>query len=256
MIEELLKDGIFVIHALKGYEYHEKRLIELFNRNKLNFEFVTDGDPSLINNEIIKRYFVDDIESELSIGVLSCTLNHIFAYERMVSRNIKYAIIFENDPFFLGNFIKKLKRVLFEIENLQKGFIISLENSTLKFPSYWETKRGKYLYQAKFGRMAGAYLIDLEGATRILKDLKIHKCHIVIDWWHNSLIDRGIIKMFWAHPPLVEQGSHNGYLNSTISSKPKSSFRRMSWLIQKFYKAYFKRLFFEKGVLKTDNKTL
>jgi hypothetical protein len=57
-------------------------------------------------------------------------------------------------------------------------------------------------------KAAGAYLIDFEGASRILENLKQEqdKCHTVIDWWLNSLIDIGVIKMFWAHPPVVGTG--------------------------------------------------
>jgi len=55
--------------------------------------------------------------------------------------------------------------------------------------------------------------------------------------------------MYWAHPPLVEQGSHNGCLNSTISSKPGTITRKISWLIQKYYKYYLKRVCRAKKVL-------
>jgi glycosyl transferase family 25 len=241
--------GVYVIHALKGYEYQEKRVVELFQKNGLQFEFVTDGDPSLFNNETIEKYFVPNINSELSKGVLSCTLNHIYAYERMVAEGVRYAMIFENDPFFLGNFIGNLKKCFDEMEYLQKGFIISLENSTLRFPSFWQVKKGKFLYKAKAGRMAGAYIIDLVGAARILNDLKINKCHTVIDWWHNSLAEREIVNIYWAHPPLVEQGSHNGLLGGTISTKPKSIKRRIKWLVQKVYKYYVVRLINDKRVI-------
>ncbi len=91
--------------------------------------------------------------------------------------------------------------------------------------------------------MAGAYLIDLEGVNKILDNLKIFKCQTVIDWWHNSLIENDVIDLYWMHPTLVEQGSHNGFLNSTISSKPKSVRRRLSWQIQKIFKSYFGRIF-------------
>jgi glycosyl transferase, family 25 len=249
MVDELKKKGIFIVHALKGYEYHESRIRELFGKNGLNFEFVTDGDPSLFDRKTLEKYFTDDIEIKLSKGVLSCTLNHIFAYQKMLAQQINYALVFENDPFFLGNFVEKLQKLSNEIENLPKGFIVSLENTTLTFPAYQQTKKGKLLYQASSGRMAGAYLIDLEGATQIVNDLKINKCHTVIDWWHNSLVERGIIKMYWAHPPLVEQGSHNGYLSSTISTKPNDVARRVKWRLQKFYKMYIRRLFKEKRLL-------
>lgn len=249
MVEKLLKEGVYVIHALKGYEYHENRIVELFKKNKIKFEFVTDGDPSHFNKELLEKYFIVDINSKLRKGILSCTLNHILAYERMVVNKNEYAIIFENDPFFLGDFTKKLAKIADEIKGLEKGFIVSLENSTLRFPSFWNTKSEKFLYQAKKGRMAGAYLIDLEGATKILDDLKQNKCAAVIDWWHNDLLERGVVKMYWAHPPLVEQGSHNGHLHSTISSKPSSFGRRIKWLIQKNYKFYFRRLFSEARII-------
>lgn len=245
----MFTESIYVIHALRGYEYHQRRIEKLFKEQNLSFEFVTDGDPSLFSSDLLEKYFVADIQSKLSKGVLSCTLNHILAYKKMVERQQKYAIVFENDPYFLGNFTEDLKKIQPEIENLEKGFIISLENSTLRFPSYWQEKSEKHLYQAKTGRMAGAYLIDLCAAERILADLETNKCHDVIDWWHNGLIERGITKMYWAFPALVEQGSHNGKLNSTISSKPKGIIRRMKWMAQKNYKTHLKRFINEKRLI-------
>ncbi len=249
MIDKLGKEGIYIIHALKGYEFHENRLIEFFKENELNFEFVTDGDPSHFSDELLYKYFTPDIKQHLSVGVNSCTLNHILAYKKMVENNIEIGLILENDPFFTKNFKEKLENMTGEINGLEKGFIVSLENTTLMFPSYWDTKRNKHLYQAKQGRAAGAYLIDLEGAKRIIKDLESNKCHTVIDWWHNRLIDREIVKMYWAFPGLTEQGSHNGLLSSTISSKSKSNARRVKWLLQKFYKMYIRRLFKEPKVI-------
>ncbi|MCX7987543.1 MAG: glycosyltransferase family 25 protein [Bacteroidales bacterium] len=241
IIENILKEGVFVVHALTGYEKHEKRIIDLFKKLNINFEFVTDGDPTLFEG-ILSMYIDEDLKYNLNKGALSCTLNHILAYERIVAREIKYSLVFENDIFFIGDFKGNLKKIEQELVNLKPGFIISLENSTLRFPSFWQVKKGKFLYPAKAGRMAGAYLIDLVAAKNILEDLKDNKCNAVIDWWHNSLIQREIIKMYWVHPPMVEQGSHNGRLSSTISSHPACLFRRFAWILQKNYKYYIRRL--------------
>ncbi|NJK82587.1 MAG: hypothetical protein HC912_01020 [Saprospiraceae bacterium] len=43
-VENLQKEGIFVIHALQGYDYHAERIKSLFAKHQLNFEFVTDGE--------------------------------------------------------------------------------------------------------------------------------------------------------------------------------------------------------------------
>jgi glycosyl transferase family 25 len=237
-------DGIYVVHAINGYELHEKRLIEILKEQYgLDFEFVTEGDTSLWPNELISSYFSIDIQKKLSPGVLSCTLNHILSYERMVKNNDKYAIIFENDPFFIGNFPEKIKRLINEANNLEEGFLISIENTTLEFPPWRETKKGKYLYEANRGRCAGAYIIDQLAARKILNDLKSTKCDTVIDWWLNSLVNRSVVKMYWAHPALTEQGSHNGKMSSTISTKSKGRIRRFKWLAQKYYKMYILRWF-------------
>lgn len=85
--------------------------------------------------------------------------------------------------------------------------------------------------------------MDLQAAKNILEDLKTNKCNDVIDWWHNDLIKRNIVKMYWAEPPLTEQGSHNGLLYGTISTKNKNTGRRIAWLAQKYYKTYIRRWF-------------
>ena len=243
MLSDVGIEGIYIVHAKKGYEVHEQRIKEIFGKLNLDFELVTDGDITNFTPESLQKYFCPEIRSVLSKGVLSCTLNHIFCYEKIVKNNNKYALVFENDPFFLGDFIKEIKLVANEANTLEPGFIISLENTTLEFPDFRKVRKGKYLYEASFGRAAGAYLIDLKAAKDILKDLEITKCCTVIDWWHNAMIKEKIFKMYWAHPALTEQGSHNGFISSTISSKNKSFTRRIRWKTQKFYKMYIYRWF-------------
>jgi len=245
----MLANSVFVIHALRGYDYHEKRIRKLFGEMNISHEFITEGDPSNFTTELLGLYFAPNVRDYMSIGIISCTLNHFYAFERIVERKLPFGLVFENDPFFLGNFRQQLELISDEIESLRPGFILSLENSTLRFPSFWQSKKGKHIYKADSGRMAGAYIIDLEGARKILEDMKINKSATVIDWYHNVLTERKVVDMHWVHPPLVEQGSHNGYLNSTISSKPSSLSRRIAWLAQKYYNMTIGRLFNEQKII-------
>lgn len=238
MLKDLGIEGIYVVHALKGYEVQEQWVNKLFADNDMDFRFVTDGDPSKFTDNLLSKYFNPSIHNIQSEGIVSCTLNHILSYEEIVRNEHKYSLVFENDPYFLNNFQQNISNIVREAETLKPGFIISLENTTLKFPSPYKRKRGKYLYEADTGRCAGAYLIDLQAARVVLDDLKTKKCNDIIDWWHNDLIRRDIIKMYWAHPPLVEQCSHNGKMSSTISSKNFGWKRQVRWNLQKFYKTY------------------
>jgi len=242
---------IYVIHAIEGYDIQEQHVRDLFSKYNLNFEFVVDGDPTLTNRSILESYFTDEFIDKTSAGQMSCTLNHILAYKKFLDSNKKYALVFENDPFFLQNFLKKLHRVYQEIQHLEEGVIVSLENTTLRFPSFFQLKKNKTLYGANVGRMAGAYLIDAKGAEKAVAHLQTQKCKDIVDWWHNSLIKSNIIKMYWAHPPLTEQGSHNGLMSGTISSKSKSMTRRLRWRFRKFYRLVILRYKNEKRIIKS-----
>jgi len=249
-LQTFLKDtNIYVIHAVKGYEFQEQHVKDLFSKYNLDFEFVTDGDPTLTNRSILEDHFTEEFIERTSAGQMSCTLNHILAFKKFIASNKKYAIVFENDPFFLNNFEANLFRVYQEMEQIEEGFIVSLENTTLRFPSFFQLKKNQSLYQAKVGRMAGAYLIDAAGAEKSIAHLQTQKCKDIVDWWHNSLIESNIIKMYWAHPPLTEQGSHNGLMSGTISSKSKSTWRRVRWKFRKFYRFYMLRFKNERRII-------
>lgn len=238
MLKSIGIEGIYVVHAKRGYEIHENHVNTLFKEHGLEHVFMTDGDPSLFTEELLNRYFTPTIKEKLSTGVLSCTLNHILCYEAVIKNNNRYALIFENDPFFTGDFTKQISRIVEEANTLEPGFIISLENTSLRFPPYKLVNKKQLLYPAVQGRCAGAYLIDNKAAKQMLSDLQVHKCNEVIDWWHNTLIRTNVIKMYWAYPAITEQGSHNGLLSSTISTKERSTKRRIKWVIQRFYKTY------------------
>jgi glycosyl transferase family 25 len=243
MIEGTDIGGIYIVHGIKGYEAREQPIKDLLQRQHgLDFEFVTESDNQAENDAWINTYFREDIREILPRGGMYCTLVHLLIYEKIVRNDNKLAIIFENDVCFIEpNFVEKIRLIAKEAGELEEGFIISLENSTLNFPSWRKIQKGKYLYKESKGRCAGAYLIDKKAAELMLNDAKTNKCSEVIDWWHNDLIRRGVLNMYWAHPPLTEQGSFNGKHSSSISIRSNGYIRRFRWLSQKFVKMYVTR---------------
>jgi glycosyl transferase family 25 len=235
---------IYIVHGISGYEDREKWLEQhLKIENNLEYNLITESPDSEQNEYWIKKYFSDNIRDLLSKGGIFCTLVHILCYEAFLKSNHRYAIIFENDICLFSNFNFKIKKIFKDADLLEPGFFISLENSTLRFPSLWKTRRGKYLYPADSGRCAGAYIIDRLGAENILLDLKQNKCREVIDFWHNDLIRNHIVRMYWSHPPIAEQGSSSGKFKSSSSTKDNGNIRYIRWMVQKLYKMYILRLF-------------
>lgn len=241
--ESLSGCGVYVVHALKGYEMHEARLHEVLGKLGIAFELVTEGDVSLFTDELLHAHFTPELIATNKLGVISCTLNHMMAYRRLLASENQYALVLENDPCILRNFEQRLSRTMQEVRLLEPGFIVSLENTSLTAPSVWQTRRNRVIYRAICGRMAGAYLIDRKGAANALADLQQHKCNYAVDWWHYMMCIDNVLRMYWAHPPLFEQGSHNGLLQGPISTRSKSLKRRINFLIQKYFKYSVRRLF-------------
>jgi len=138
---------VFVIHALSGYQFHEKRVIDIMGKYDIPFIFMSDGDSSNFHKINLNEFFVSDIQLERS--PLSCALNHFLLYKKMIDENIPYALILEDDFVFLKKFFSRINEVLGRLHELPEGYIVSIENTTLQFPGYFQTKKGKIFYKAK-----------------------------------------------------------------------------------------------------------
>jgi glycosyl transferase family 25 len=90
------------------------------------------------------------------------------------------------------------------------------------------------LYPAGKGRMAGCYFLNYLAAKAILEPLKVERSDLAIDWYHNEMIDRGIIKCLWCQPTIATQGTFSGAFSSSLSSDMK--FIRLRWFFKKNYK--------------------
>lgn len=237
-----------VVHPRKGYELQEQHIQSVMQKHQIPFAFELRGDKEDLSPEIMRRYFTPQIG--FSKGSLSCTLKHLLIYDAFLQSSKRFLLVFEDDIFLAADFTTQLKVMLEEIEQRHlHTFLISLENSCMRFPSYWQTKQGQTLYLARDGRAAGAYLIDQAAAKAMLEELRQNKCGTVIDWWHNYLVSKKLIKLYWAHPTIAEQGSHNGKLSAAISTHHRSKQRQIIWQLHKFIRTYIKRLFNESRIL-------
>ena len=98
----------------------------------------------------------------------SCAYKHFLAYERLAKSDENFAMIVEDDIRFYSNF-NIIKDILIEIKTRNiKNFILSLEDSNLKYIPKSVRINGLNIYKKNKGRLAGCYLIDKEGAMNIL----------------------------------------------------------------------------------------
>jgi glycosyl transferase family 25 len=206
------------------------------NRCLMDYSFIHNGDLNTISEDRLETYFAGELSS-LSPAV-SCTYKHILAYfEKLNESQDEYALVLEDDIFLSTDFSSSLNNVLTEIKqrNLER-FIISLEDSNLKYVKGSDRKKNVLLYKEPKGRMAGAYLIDTKAATSMLNEIKLNKCNFPIDWFHNYCSEKGLITIYWVHPALASQGSLNGKIESLLVNRPLGLFKIWKYNISRNYK--------------------
>ena len=82
--------------------------------------------------------------------------------------------------------------------------------------------------------MAGCYYINDVAAKAIQEQLSMERCDEPIDWYHNTLINKGILECLWCQPTIATQGTFSGAFVSSLNND--GPFVRLRWLFKKNYK--------------------
>ena len=197
--------------------------------------FVHDGDMDAISPTILNQFFSGEL-SVLSPAV-SCAYKHILAYKQILNSDDEIALILEDDIFLEKDFCAKLEKIIAEIkERKLANFLISLEDSSLRYVKGSLLKINTMLYKAPYGRMTGAYLIDKKCAQNMVDEIIKNKCHLTIDWYHNHCSDIGLMTIYWVHPTIAIQGSLYGKIPSLIDGKKHGKIRAFAFSLTRIYK--------------------
>jgi glycosyl transferase, family 25 len=223
----------YVIHV-RGNKERENYIRNELKKFNIEFEFILEGNMEDMTDDDLDKYFKDDFKTVSPRT--SCTIKHFFVYERMVKDNVPVALVFEDDIELFSSFPEIFDKSLKETAEMRESFIISYESSTQEFISKSEEVPGKVLYHKPKGRCAGAYLIDLTAAKIILEYGNRTKVNFCMDWVHNELSDKGSLKIYWCHPAIAEQQSHNGKIQSLLDEKKQGKYYRLKYFLQKVYK--------------------
>lgn len=232
-------DKVFVVHV-KGAHERNKHIQQELGRHGLAFEFMLDGDMSDITPQRLDTYFTGDTLKKVS-PQSSCTLKHLLIYEEIVKNNLRGCLVLEDDIFLFPSFVPLFNQSMQELKQAgHRGVIISCEDSTLQTIPRAERVAGQLLYERKHGRCAGAYYIDYAAAKTICDHVAQQKCDRVVDWLHNELAKQNQLSIFWMHPPIASQGSHNGNFASFLDTRGNSLGRRIGWKMKKLWKQHIR----------------
>jgi GR25 family glycosyltransferase involved in LPS biosynthesis len=211
---------IFVIHYTKLTE-RKPHIIRQFEKyNITNYEFVEVFDRENLTDAEINLFIEGKNKSNISLY-----MKHFHTYKE-IAEKYDNALILEDDVIFSDNFMDSLSKYLTQLpEDYDMLFIgdgcnFHIESHRLH-PEIYIYERG--VHPADWGgngatRCCDSYIISKKCAIKFVERLsnlktKIDECGI--DWWLNNNARYCQLKVYWAEPTIVTQGSEAGLFSST-----------------------------------------
>lgn len=236
---------IFIIHTKADIGKRRASIEKQMSNHQLEYTFMFEGDKADLDEKTLDKWLGGKIRMSGASADASCVIKHLLCMEETANSKLAGALIFEDDALLADNFYTIFKQSLEEIKNVfaaeNSAFLISYENSSFQFVSQSQVVKGQCLYKAPASRCAAAYYISKKACEMILSEIAQRKCETPVDWYFNTLSDKGLLDIYWTHPPIVEQGSHNGSMRSLLDDKKFGSFRSLNFAIQKFIKQHILR---------------
>jgi GR25 family glycosyltransferase involved in LPS biosynthesis len=144
----------------------------------------------------------------------------------MMLHDYEDVLVFEDDVILSDNFMKKLKDYITQLPADYDMLFIG-NGCNLHIPKYMQVPN-QYIYEKCLHETAWGG----NGATRCVDSYVIHKrcakkiCDYVAtltkkidipaDWWLNEVARDLGLKVYWAEPTIVTQGSQIGLFNRSI----------------------------------------
>lgn len=232
-------DHIYIVHCTQypdRYEYLKNKFTQMKVPEDY-YEFVVNTHKSDLTDEVISKYYTTDTEirnkelkiigedryltKDVSKGNISCGINHLNIWEKVVESPHTNVLILEDDILFDENTIKNLVEATMQLP--EKFSLCSLEEGAgLKVTNYItrHIDPDKMFYKVPDGRMrcTGAYITNKDTCNRLLTLNKKRKFSLEIDmqlWLYGKL---RLLDVYWVYPHVFLQGSQNGTYESGIQN--------------------------------------
>ena len=215
---------VLIIHSRK-YSERKAHMDSMMASHPYQYEYILEGDAEQLTKDVINKYFTDvEIEKGVRMtapNILSCTLKHLYAYEKILENDLQGALILEDDAILFNRFDEIFAKSIQEYEKnyYNENVIISYEDTRLRFVPRSKRIKGVYLYSGDRDRMTAIYFINRNAAQMILEEVKKNKCHLPIDLYQRYLLNQKKVLYLWCHPTIATQGSHTGLFSSTLSGR-------------------------------------
>lgn len=233
---------VYVIHATFMAE-RLKSIGGQLSALGIAFDLVSQNDPGAFDPAMVEKYLNPAIT--IGKGAQSCLLKHLAAFERIVERHEKEALILEDDVLLQPGFAARLDAIRLEARTLPPYRSIQIGAANNRYTPARQLRTGQLLYPATKVRATEAYIIGWQEAERYLAAIRGAPVRWPIDLLLNRLNRELKIAVYWAEPPLLFQGSMTGKFRSGIEHAPRRRnrlYNRIKFTAHRIGKYHLRRL--------------
>jgi len=215
---------IFVLHYSK-LTRRKQHILEQFERHGItDYEFIEKFDKDAITDDECPEFseeYVTQRRAELSLH-----LKHLYLYRLMLSDNYEEVLVLEDDVILSDSFMKKLAIYMTQLPNdydmlfIGNGCNLHIPKNKL-IPNHYIYE--KCLHETAWGgngaaRCTDSYIIHQRCAKKLCDYAAglTKKINLPVDWWLNEAARDLVLKVYWAEPTIISQGSQNGLFSRSI----------------------------------------
>ena len=208
---------VFVTHYTKLCERKADILEQFQTHNITDYEFIEQFDQGRLSDEEVAMFSTD-----IHPAMMSLTLKHFHAY-RQIKDRYDHALIFEDDVILCENFSEIFAKYVADLP-VDYDMLFIGDGCKLHIEPHMLVK-DKCIYEkctqpTHWGGLGGtrcldSYLMSKKCAVKLCEYIDLNN-HIRLssDLWMNVAMRECNLKVYWAEPTIVTQGSESGKYKS------------------------------------------
>lgn len=194
---------IFVVHYPKLLK-RKATLNKLLEINGLSAQYVEHYDRNTLTIEDKKLFDINSVDNTN----IAISLSHFYCYKEIIN-NYDYALILEDDAIFNNVFSRALR---FYMQHLPSDWDMLFlgDGCGMHIPkNILQKNKNCHIFRNNRSRCTDSYLVSKKCAEKINAEIESDgfMCNLPIDHWLNIVINKYNLKVFWAEPTIVTQGS-------------------------------------------------
>ena len=197
----------------------------------IDFEYVLDGDRDQLTPEVMARWFRGPMATPTADT--SCSFKHLTACERIVRAGHDTALVLEDDVVLPSDFVEQLNRSIAELRRRPDatpgiGYLAG-EHGPRDLHATTRRRDARARRSRPRPEPIG-FRVVLPGACCNAPTDRLDE---PFDHFQNRLARSGEMQLWWRHPAIAEQGSHNGMFSSMLAPDRAGPLRRLKWRARK-----------------------